>query len=63
MVATPQDAFSKAGDDLCCKALGEDAMAKHIRDILLQEQDHQIALAGALESVVKARESLAPFLY
>lgn len=28
--------------------LGEFAIAEHIRDILLQEQDHQIALATAL---------------
>jgi len=31
-----------------CEALGEYAMAEHIRDILMQEQDHQIALATAL---------------
>jgi bacterioferritin len=31
-----------------CEALGEYAMAEHIRDILVQEQDHQIALATAL---------------
>ena len=31
-----------------CEALGEYAMAEHIRDILVQEQDHQIALAMAL---------------
>jgi bacterioferritin len=28
--------------------LGEFATAEHIREILLQEQDHQIALATAL---------------
>jgi hypothetical protein len=28
-----------------CEALGEYAMAEHIRDILVQEQDHQIAFA------------------
>jgi len=28
--------------------LGEYALAEHIRDILVQEQDHQIALANAL---------------
>jgi hypothetical protein len=28
--------------------LGEFAVAEHIRDILMQEQDHQIALANAL---------------
>ena len=33
----------KQGDEL-----GEFAIAEHIRDILLQEQDHQIALATAL---------------
>jgi bacterioferritin len=31
-----------------CEALGEYALAEHIREILIQEQDHQIALATAL---------------
>lgn len=31
-----------------CEALREYAIAEHIRDILVQEQDHQIALANAL---------------
>jgi bacterioferritin len=31
-----------------CDALGEYATAEHIRKILLEEQDHQIALATAL---------------
>lgn len=31
-----------------CEALGEYAIAEHIRDILVQEQDHQVALANAL---------------
>lgn len=31
-----------------CEALGEFAVAEHIREILVQEQDHQIALASAL---------------
>ena len=31
-----------------CEALGEYALAEHIRDILMQEQDHQIGLASAL---------------
>jgi bacterioferritin len=31
-----------------CEELGEFAMAEHIRQILVQEQDHQIALATAL---------------
>jgi bacterioferritin len=31
-----------------CEALGEYAIAEHIRDILIQEQDHQVALATAL---------------
>lgn len=31
-----------------CEDLGEYAIAEHIRDILIQEQDHQIALATAL---------------
>src|SRR6266700_993501 len=31
-----------------CEAIGEDAMAEQIRQILMQEQDHQIDLATAL---------------
>src|SRR6202050_273512 len=31
-----------------CEALGEYSMAEHIREILMDEQDHQIALATAL---------------
>ncbi len=31
-----------------CEALGEFAIAEHIREILLQEQEHQIDLATAL---------------
>ena len=31
-----------------CESLGEYAMAEQIRNILIQEQDHQIALATAL---------------
>ena len=31
-----------------CEALGEYAMAEHIRDILVNEQEHQIDLATAL---------------
>ncbi|OAI54214.1 ferritin [Planctomycetaceae bacterium SCGC AG-212-F19] len=31
-----------------CEALGEFAIAEHIRGILVQEQDHQVALATAL---------------
>jgi len=31
-----------------CEALGEFAIAEHIRSILVQEQDHQIELATAL---------------
>ncbi len=31
-----------------CEALGEYAIAEHIRDILVEEQDHQVALATAL---------------
>jgi bacterioferritin len=40
-----------------CEHLGEYAMAEHIREILMDEQDHQIALATALGEdvpVVKA---------
>ena len=32
-----------------CEALGEYAMAEHIREILVQEQEHQIDLATALD--------------
>jgi len=36
-----------------CEALGEYAIAEHIREILVQEQEHQIDLATALgENVV-----------
>lgn len=31
-----------------CELLGEYAIAEHIRNILVQEQDHQVALANAL---------------
>jgi bacterioferritin len=31
-----------------CEQMGEYAMAEHIREILMDEQDHQIALATAL---------------
>jgi bacterioferritin len=31
-----------------CEALGEYAIGEHLREILMQEQDHQIALATAL---------------
>jgi bacterioferritin len=31
-----------------CESLGEFAMAEHIRDILVQEQEHQIDLSTAL---------------
>jgi bacterioferritin len=31
-----------------CEAMGEYAMAEHIREILMQEQEHQIDLATAL---------------
>ena len=40
-----------------CEQMGEFAMAEHIREILMDEQDHQIALATALGEdvpVVKA---------
>jgi bacterioferritin len=35
-----------------CEALGEYAMAEQIRQILMQEQDHQIDLATALDEKV-----------
>jgi len=47
-----------------CEALGEFAMAEHIREILVQEQDHQIELATALgremdEATAPARQETA----
>ena len=44
-----------------CEQLGEYAMAEHIREILKDEQDHQIALATALGEdvpIVKAPREL-----
>src|SRR5207302_1760324 len=42
-----------------CEALGEYAMAEHIREILVDEQEHQIDLATALgQSVGEATSSL-----
>ena len=47
-----------------CEALGEFAMAEQIREILVQEQDHQIDLATALGEDVpdlgKSKGSRAP---
>jgi len=49
-----------------CEALGEYAMAEHLRDILKQEQEHQIDLATALGedvpdvSKMKADKAKAP---
>jgi bacterioferritin len=44
-----------------CEAIGEFAMAEQIRDILVQEQDHQIDLATALgEEVPDLGEAGAP---
>jgi bacterioferritin len=37
-----------------CEALGEFAMAEQIRQIMVQEQDHQIDLATALGEEVPA---------
>jgi bacterioferritin len=36
-----------------CEALGEFAMSEHIRDIILNEQEHQIDLASALGEEVQ----------
>lgn len=41
-----------------CDALGEYAIAEHIREILVQEQDHQIALATALGINVPAVDTV-----
>lgn len=40
-----------------CEQLGEFAMAEHIREILMDEQDHQIALATALGEDVPVLKS------
>jgi bacterioferritin len=43
-----------------CEELGEYAMAEHIREILVDEQDHLIALATALGEdppVIKAHSA------
>jgi len=42
-----------------CEALGEYAMAEHIREILMQEQEHQIDLATALGEDVPDMSSTA----
>jgi len=42
-----------------CEELGEFAMAEQIRQILIQEQDHQIDLASALGEEVPAVARLA----
>jgi len=41
-----------------CDALGEYAIAEHLREILVQEQDHQIALATALGIEVPAVDTV-----
>lgn len=43
-----------------CEALGEYAIAEHIRGILVQEQDHQVALATALGVEVPNATKLRP---
>ena len=43
-----------------CEALAEFAMGEQIRGILIDEQDHQIALATALGKSVPAPKSPAP---
>jgi bacterioferritin len=41
-----------------CEQLNEFAMAEHIREILMDEQDHQIALATALGEYVPVVKAL-----
>ena len=41
-----------------CEALGEYAMAEHIRQILMQEQEHQIDLATALGEEVPPAKAM-----
>ena len=43
-----------------CEALGEYAMAEHLRDILKQEQEHQIDLATALGEDVPDVSNMKP---
>lgn len=43
-----------------CEALGEYAMAEHLREILKQEQEHQIDLATALGEDVPDVSKMAP---
>jgi bacterioferritin len=43
-----------------CEALGEYAMAEHIREILIDEQDHAIALATALGVDVPVLKNSSP---
>jgi bacterioferritin len=43
-----------------CEALGEYAMAEHLRDILKQEQEHQIDLATALGEDVPDVSGMKP---
>src|SRR5688572_23323506 len=43
-----------------CEALGEYAMAEHLRDILKQEQEHQIDLATALGEDVPDVSKMKP---
>ena len=43
-----------------CEALGEYAMAEHIREILIDEQEHQIDLATALGIDVPELDTLKP---
>jgi bacterioferritin len=40
-----------------CEQLGEYAMAEHIREVLMDEQDHQIALATALGEDVPVKDA------
>jgi bacterioferritin len=42
-----------------CEVVGEYAMAEHIREILMQEQEHQIDLATALGEEVPDMSSAA----
>ena len=43
-----------------CEELGEYAMAEHLRDILKQEQEHQIDLATALGEDVPDVSKMKP---
>ncbi len=59
ILRTTPKPFVPTGSVRECEALGEFAMAEHIRQILVQEQEHQIDLATALGIDVPTNSSFA----